>query len=231
MPINAIIKQNNDQMLIDDSWAHLERMIQINSSQGGQFTIYIPAYPGGKGAVQHLSLNMQAAGQGFGATAPGMAGFPVAAPGMGYVSPDELTRRLNDEREKWEMKRKIEDMEAAMESATDWQDILMAKVMDIDPNTIVANLGGFLQQFLQPRSGLQLRGMATEMQPAPDATATPDDTNPAVEEFYYETERLIPALDTIRQHFGSDDDFMTAFEKLAGMFAANPDFFKSQLNK
>lgn len=227
MPVNAILKQQNDQLPLQDSWDLLANMINAQSSQGGQFTVYVPAYAGGKGAVQHLSINMALSPSvaGYGVPNAGLAGYP---PNMSdFVSAQELERRISDERERWELKKKVEDMESQLDSATDWQDIVMAKVMEIDPNTIVANLGGFLQQFMAPKPGVQLRGLAHEM--APPVASGEDTDQPEEEVYHYPTERLVPALDTIRQHFESDEAFMLAFEQLAVMFNQNPEFFKGQL--
>lgn len=227
MPVNAILKQQNDQLPMQDSWDLLQNMINAQSSQGGQFTVYVPAYAGGKGAVQHLSINMAITPSvaGYGTPNAGLAGYP---PNMsGFVSAQELERRISDERERWELRRELEDVKAQVGATTDWQDILMEKVMEIDSNTIMANLGGFLQQFMTPKTGVQLRGLAHEMTPPPVAQG--EATEQAAEGYQYDIERLIPALDTIRQHFESDDAFMQAFEQLAVMFNENPNFFKGQL--
>lgn len=230
MPPNAVYKQIDDQLELEDSWDKLERLIMSSSRNGGQFTVYVPAYPGGKAAVQQLSINMPAAGSGYGYPQQqnaGLGGLPGQMSALGYLSPEEVDRRIKEAEEKFEMRRKLEDMEAALHAKTSWTDVLMEKVMEMDPNELAPKLGQFIGQLLQPRPGIQLRGMADEMTAPAPPTVNQQAGEP--QPFQYDTEWLIPALDDMRQHFESDEEFKNAFIKLAATFCNAPDFFKQQL--
>ena len=80
----------------------------------------------------------------------------------------------------------------------------------------IAGLGQFLAAKSVP-GGVQLQGHPADFQ-APEET----ESEPA-----YDGSRLVPALNMIRPHFETDDEFYNFLDKVAQMFVANPAMFKN----
>lgn len=212
-----IYRQDDPEIELERSWDLLQEMLELNSAQGGKFTVYVPAYPGNKPAKVFFWPKPAFAGQ----LAPGIGGYPASAGASVGYSEQQLAERINEAIEKERLKRRIEDLEAAQAAKADWQDVLMEKVLQMDPDKALSQIGAALGGVFRP-PGVQLRGLEGEQAPGHPPAADQ-------QVYTYSEERLLAALDKMRRHFDTDDEFMTALESLADQFDQNPNLFKSYL--
>lgn len=217
MPERSVIhKQREEQLSIDESWQIIEDQIMIHGSGGGKFTLFVPNFGAAKGVSALFGLNLHTS------MAPGISGQASPA-SVGMLTEVETQRRITEALEKQAMARKIEDLEAAIGHKSNFQDILMEKVLQLDPDRIMDTLTGFLGTMMQrPQVPVQMRGLEREkpaiQQPPADGTG-----------FEYDGERLVAVLDPMRSHFSTDDEFMVFLEKVSARFCEHPEMFKSMI--
>lgn len=215
-----LIEQRNDELPIDESFDLLMEMIDLNSPLGGDFTIWSPAKTTqNQGMKSYYRVLPQEAG-----SVRGISGMPVMA-GSGYVSKAEVQGLIEKEKELWELRRDMEDMKAAQESNVGVGAMLV--------NTLLADgtIGMLLQQVvgqlaakfapMQPPRA-QVSGLSAQAVPA--TAGTDEQLQP-----YDYRECVYTALDRMRRHFATDDEFETAITVLATQFEAQPDVFKNML--
>jgi len=203
-----LLAKNEEETDPEESFNSLRRMIEINSPQGGQFTVYIPQ-PGNRGFSTRIRI----------ASAASVAG--VAGVGnpymMGMVPMNELEQRIRKERETWELQRRIDDLEAAQESSVG----VIGKVMDkITSELDINNLLKFAVAILGPRMNVNpdmLRAVQLSGTPVAEAEDTHDGTG-----YTYDDPRLLEFLDTIRSQFGTDEEFYNFLTKVGAFFQKNP---------
>lgn len=216
---DVLHKQQDSTMTLGDSWNLLWLIIQKSSVGGGKFTVYIPAYKGNKAATLHFGVNLSVTPSWHGTSIAGMPGAPMGA----YNPEASIEKAIANEREKWEMARRIEDLENAQGATSDIWEVLIDKVRELDPNQVLPSAIHGIQQMFQPR-GVQLHGVASDYQEPPQH----DHTVPQ-EGFTYHQEVVIPWLDSIRQHFTTDDEFWQFMNAVSTKFNSNPVMFKSMI--
>lgn len=194
----------------DASWDLLKRMIEINSSQGGHFTVYIPA-PGNRGFSTRVKIGTTNAAAMAGV---GGIGNPYALGMIPLQQHEDLLRR---EREVWELKKDIEDLRAQQGSSVGAFGKILDKVteeLDINNvfNALVAVFGPKLNPNMQP---LQLSGTPVQQQ-----HETEDHTDGSG--YTYDDPRLLIFLDSVRSKFGTDDEFYTFLSRVGAFFDKNP---------
>ena len=208
-----IYRQTDDTVDLAESWSTLRSMIESNSANGGQFTIYVPTNANGNQGVSiHVGLNMEQY-QGTQNRNTGIAGPGYA---LGMIPAAQLEKELSTQRYIWDLERRLEDVEAGQEAGLGITDILKDQLRQIDLSPLIAGLGQFLAAKSVP-GGVQLQGHPADFQ-APEET----ESEPA-----YDGSRLVPALNMIRPHFETDDEFYNFLDKVAQMFVANPAMFKN----
>lgn len=202
-----LLAKNEEDTDPETSFEHLQRMIEMNSRQGGRFTVYIPQ-PGNRG----FSTRVQIGGSTAIAGISGMAtmGNPYA---LGMIPADELERRLRKERETWDLQRRIEDLESQQEAGVGAFSKIVDKLtseLDINNvfNAMVAIFGPKLNPNMQP---MQLSG-----------TPLGEETHADGSGYTYDDPRLLTFLDTVRCKFGNDEEFYTFLTRVGAFFDKNP---------
>lgn len=203
-----LLAKNEEETDPEESFNSLRRMIEINSPQGGQFTIYIPQ-PGNRGYSTRIRIAS--------AVVPsGIAG--ISNPySVGMMPVGEHERRLKEFEEKMRLERRIEDLESQQESSLG----VVGKVMDKFTNELdINNVLKFAVAILGPRMNLNpdmLRAVQLSGTPVAEAEDTHDGTG-----YTYDDPRLLEFLDAIRSQFGTDEEFYNFLTKVGAFFQKNP---------
>lgn len=201
--------KSDDETDPDASWELLKRMIEMHSSAGGRFTVYVPL-PGNRGFSTRIQIgNVNAT-----ANVAGMAG--IGYPGLGVITVDEHERRLREFEEKMKLERRIEDLESQQGSSVGAFGKILDKIteeLDINNvfNAAVAIFGPKLNPNMQP---LQLSGT-----PVHDET---EDEHADGSGYTYDDPRLLVFLDKVRSKFGTAEEFYTFLLKVGEFFEKNP---------
>jgi hypothetical protein len=116
---------NNRISDMEESFQALVKSIKIqNNPDGTRFRVQ--THPVGKPNNPTANTFVEVYEKGAQNAQAGIGSLPAAS---GYVSRDEIAKMLKDEREKWEMKREIEDLKAAINAPpSDWTEKLMAGI-------------------------------------------------------------------------------------------------------
>lgn len=199
----------DDESDPDVSWDLLKRMIEINASQGGRFTLYIPL-PSNRGFTTRIQI-----GNANGATSvAGMAtmGNPYS---MGMIPMQQHEDLLRREKETWELKKRLEDLEAQQGSSVGAVGKIIDKIteeLDINNvfNALVAVFGPKLNPNMQP---MQLAGTPVAADPGEHADGSG---------YTYDDPRLLEFLDSVRSKFNTDDEFYTFLSRVGAFFDKNP---------
>lgn len=202
-----LLAKNEEDTDPESSFEHLQRMIEMNSKQGGRFTVYVPQ-PGNRGFSVRVQIGSATTMAGIGAMST--MGNPYM---LGMIPADELERRLKKERETWEMERRIEDLEAQQEAGVGAFGKIVDKItseLDVNNvfNALVAVFGPKLNPNMQP---MQLSG-----------TPLDADTHADGSGYTYDDPRLLVFLDTVRNKFGTDEEFYTFLSRVGAFFDKNP---------
>ncbi len=198
------LARNEEDSDADASWELLKRMIEMHSNQGGRFTVYIPL-PSNRGYSTKIQIGTDKNAQ------TGMAG--IGYPGVGMITVEEHDRRLREYREKMELERRIEDLEAQQGSSVGAFSKILDKVteeLDVNNvfNALVAVFGPKLNPNMQP---LQLSGTPVQEENHDDGSG-----------YTYDDPRLLIFLDTVRCKFGTDEEFYTFLSRVGEFFDKNP---------
>jgi len=148
---NCLYRQDSKEMEPGESWSLLQRMIELNSSTGGDFTIYFPTNTQGNiGNRVYLSI-----GQGTGAVA-GIGNVPAGT----FSNPAETERRVQDAVELALLRRDVEDLMQADRPSGFWGPLL-EKVAE-NPNVGEALIGAVVN--LCTVAAAKLSGTPIQMQ-------------------------------------------------------------------
>lgn len=209
---HQIASQRATETNLEESWDQLSRFIDMNTRNGGDVTIYIPGGGNGRGYVAHYSLERPGAMAGLGQ--PG--GAMMGAWGMGYIPIEEHERRAKELREKWELERRLEDLEAENESRGGiWGNIAKEALSGIDVNQIVKMVYvGFMSKFnpgaINPQ--ISINGMDA----APQGEEGEEYEDNPIERFITRTRRF----------FNTDEEYLDFLDKVATFFEKQPDMCK-----
>lgn len=207
--------QDDESMEMEESWALLTHMIDINSNNGGRFTVFVPTQTNGKGPTVFVQI---------GDFSPESSRYPslAGAPAAGTVSKNEVQEMIAKERRMWELERQLEDLTAAQDASADFRDVLIEKFREVDLDPVIA---GITSMFARNVAPVKLQGTPFEFdyQQPPAQSASQEQQSG----YTYEGDRLLPILDSIRNHFSSNDEFFSFLEKLAWTFQQNPQVYKT----
>lgn len=211
-----IYKQTDESLDMATSWDTLRNMIEMNSGTGGQFTVYVPTVANGNQGMSVLvSINMQQhSGRG---TMPAVSGTGY---GLGMIPVEKVQEEIQKERKIWELEKRLEDMESAQEAGLGINDILKENLRGIDFNPIISGIVAMAAQRFGVMPGVQLQGTPADMAPE-------EEPHEGLAPYAYDGKLLKPILDTIRPHFGTDEDFYNFLAAVAQSFAGNPVQFKT----
>lgn len=228
---NQIYKQDDADMSKEDSFDLLMQMIQVNSSEGGDFTIYIPQksqnVPNGVAFFRAPNTPVRSA---YGHSQ--IAGFPAA--GMaGMLTKDDVKEMIEKERDGWEKDRKIEELEAELESKAGIggmimqqisQDGTLGKLMEMGVGALIQIASNLATKKTALAGFDHPAGIATQSAPTPAPQGNIDQ-----QIIEYDSDRIVNALDKMVVHFSNVEDFYTALDRLADKFAENPAMYKNLL--
>jgi hypothetical protein len=209
---STVYRQKEDSMDMAESWELLRDMISINSSDGGQFTVFVPnSATGGAGTSTLVAINMES-------VTPTSRGVAIAGVPSGMVSLGQVQEEIAKERRMWELEREIQDLRNAQESGLGITDVIKQQLATMDLSAVIS---GIIQHFTARATmpGVQLQGTPSDMVPPPPAA------DPAG--YAYDGKQLKPILDHIRPHFATDADFYGFLEAVAVAFVQNPNLFKT----
>ena len=209
------IASQRAQVSMEESWDQLSRFIEMNTRNGGDVTIYIPGGGNGRGYVVHYSLERSGAMAGL-----GQPGSMMGAWGMGFIPVEEHERRAKELREKWDLERRLEDLEAENESRGGvWGNIAKEALSGVDVNQVLKMLYvGVMSKFnpgaINPQISINGMGMQTG----------------AEEEQYDDQEEENPLANFVartRPHFATDQEYLDFLDKVATFFEKNTQMAKS----
>lgn len=215
--LHLIASQKQSDVGMDESWDKLSQFIEMNTRQGGDITVYIPAGGNNRGFLAHFSVNTPGAMAGLGQ--PG-AMSAMGAWGMGFIPIEEHERRAKELREKWDLERRLEDLEAENESRGGiWGNIAKEALSGIDVNQLIKMAYvGLMAKFnpgaINPQISINGMGMQTG----------------AEDEQYDDQEEESPLANFVartRPHFATDQEYLAFLDKVADFFEKNTQMAKS----
>lgn len=201
---SQVIIRNTTEADMEKAWEILKNQV-LHQAEYGRATLHVLTYkktgsannPDGRTNIDIAPMQSQQGAQ--------MAG--IGALPAGYVSQDEFSKRLKDERQRWELERKLEDLEAKIDNPDGWAEKLMAGIERIGGT----DLGkAMIARFM----GVPFSAMA----PGAPINGTPAATNPAEDTFEED-------LDIICQILNTDD--VTLARKLRQLVEQNPEMAKN----
>lgn len=206
-----LIASQRSTVSMEESWDQLNRFIDMNTRNGGDVTVYIPGGGNGRGYVAHYSNERPGAMAGV-----GQPGAMMGAWGMGYIPMEEQERREKALREKWEMERRIEDLEAENESRGGiWGPIVRDALSGIDVNQLIKMAYvGFMAKFNPGAINPQISINGMDAQPN-ELDEEGEEENP-IERFITRTRRF----------FNTDEEYLDFLDKVATFFEKQPDMCK-----
>lgn len=223
----VIYRQDNSDLAKEDSWNLLHELIAMQSP-GARLTVFVASNDAGN-RVQSMRYQhgMAPAAWGQPSGFPAVAGLPL---GVGSVQ-----EAIAKEREKWELERRLEDLEAQLSGPQQggiWG-IVERKLQEADATELINTVTGLglalLEKFMPAAKPVQLAGA-----PHLDDDNHDDDHDDTAEgsqqpQYQFQTARVIPVLVAIRQHFDNDEEFYQFIERLSAKFGENPAFYKTML--
>ena len=210
----SIVARNETVSDIDQAWTLLETNI-LAQAEGGVANVKV--FVTDKPKHNHgFETDARILPQ-YAPNAPGVAG--IGSLPAGYVDEAKVGAMLSDAEARWEMKRKIADLEAQLAEPSDWTEKLVTGIERISGTplgqVLMAKLLGV------PAAQPMAAGMGTPaMHGTPVAPAAGDDEDEYDNEFYHNIEDTAALL-------GVDE--RTLAKRLAGLVKQNPDLAKSLL--
>jgi len=224
-----IYSQSEDGMDVEESFALLQDMIQINCSPAGRFTVLIPTSPSGQGVTQWVQIGEISTGATYG-------GARVSGQPPGMIPEAKLQKEIDRERKMWDMERQLEDLAAAREANATWQEIIQDKVREIPAETVGAVLSGVIKQFTGQRVTLQgiqadqQEQTATRKEEEEHPTASDTPPSATSKGYEYNGDILLPILDDIRNEFDTEEAFLEFLSVLRNKFVEDPAMYKNLVN-
>ena len=207
--VHVLAKQENNDLDKEESYNLLKQIISMNSSRGGQFTVYMIG-PGNRGPMVHVGIDS--------ATMPGVGGYGAMAgnPYMqGLVPISEIDERIRRERQTWDMERRIEDLEAEKESSVGAVGQFFNRVtQDLDINRLINMAVVMMSSRMNVNPELI---KAVQLSGTPEQQQQPDDGTG----YTYDDPRLLEFLDGIRSKFQDDESFYAFLARVGEFFQQN----------
>lgn len=208
-----IIIRNDTLDDLDAAWEMLEQMLTINSGEGGEFTILRTDKPKSNYGMKGVVVLSQVP------ATPAIAGIP----GMPFIGAGQsiqafIAGEIEKEREKWDLAKKVEDLEAAINAGQEGGPIERFLNRLLDSPKIDGILDVVLSKVLTPANTPQPSHVAVSGAPGAAASG----------QFQYDTERIAASLERIRAHF---PDIHGTLDRLADFIDRNPEMARSLFNQ
>jgi len=212
-----VYKQDNAEMELGESWDLLNQIIEMNCGGGsGAFTIYFPTVASNVGTRVYYQHGTGPVG-----VAASVAGVPnqLHPAQLGYVSADELDRRLKEEKYKWELEKRLDDLEAS-NGPSGFGEILMNNIANNEGTmqALLQGLLGFLNIAAAKVAGMPLGNPGPAIIQGPPATDVHTDFETG-EVSEADVQRCNAALERIAQTF---PDLAGFLEGLANYIQKDP---------
>lgn len=211
---NLYFKMDDTNIDVEASYEKMRELLEMSSNgQGGQFTIYVPYKSSNNGAKIYFSTATNL---------PGQSSQVSGIPGV-YGS---IERILEKEKKMWELEATVEGLLEQKDQEKSMTERVIERVMDdLDVNQVAMGIMGFLNKFIPQQTPITVQGTMSESK----QKENPEENTGEEHGFQYDGKIVLPILDLIRRHFETNEEFYQALDKMANMFAANPDFFKNQI--
>jgi len=215
--VHTLGKNTDQEIGMEDSWEMLRKMIEINSGDGGDFTIYVMNNPSNRGWSTYYRKEGPA-------TQSGIGNLPQQYTQMGFVPKDQVQEEIRKEKEKWDLERRLEDMEAMLDSIQSMGEQFLGSIMQtVDWNQILAPFAKAIAAAaggkLNPEA---MKNAQVSIQGQPEGGPAVDDGEPMRIEF----DRINPALGALAAHYEDPEDFYRALDGLAVWASQNPETLK-----
>ena len=114
---NQVIMRNTATDNMEEAWDLLKRQV-LAQSEVGRATLYLFVYKNGNANNPDGRTNIDITPGGM--QPNGVAGFGSLP--VGYVDENKINGMISAAREKWELEKRLEDLEAQINSPNDWVD-------------------------------------------------------------------------------------------------------------
>lgn len=205
---NLVFKNEDTNLDSESSFERLKEMIEMSSTGGGQFTVYVPYKSNNTGVKAYFGTGLNGTGQ------------PAQVTGLPGVY-GGIEQYVQKEKKMWELEAMVNGLLEEKEQEKSTVERIFDKVMDdLDMNQVATALIGLIGNLIPPKVPVTMQGTPQEMNP---------DQGPIQEGYEYNSNIVLPILDTIRQHFESNDEFYSFLQKVAIKFNDQPGFFKQMI--
>ena len=213
-----LYSQDDPGMNVDEAWNVLEDKLKVFAKNGGTFTVKLPTKNGGNGWSTLFKLPRQEAGVG------GIGNSFIGAGGVeAYIA-----EKISDKLENFELRRKVEDLEAEMHSQGSFLERIVNKITEhpnFDPAAIADKLFTAVSGIVTAMSAKN--GASVGLSGFGEApTGTSPHTGSATAEEL--SQRIGMALERIANTF-PDINMADLLEGLAGYVEKNPDMARMLL--
>lgn len=232
VPSQLIYKNDKPGMEVTSSFDLLQQIIEMNSGGGGKFTVFVPI-ANNRGYSTHIGLNLNGRSSSFSLGA-------IPAQMQGYVSMNDVDKRIEEARERWELQKRIEDLEAAQDANTPISEKVMEHVLQEGGIGEIVKmcghvLNGLVARISMPpgKTQVSLSGFDQEHtgQPKNQVPPATQPSSPPEDGYIYDQNKILDFLNPIRGHFDDEQEFYGFLNNVAFMFCSNPDYFKKMVPK
>lgn len=201
---NHMILRNTATENMDEAWTLLERQVNAQAEYG-RATMQVIVYKAGNANNPDGRTNIDMAPQSQGSQVAGIGSLP-----SGYLDENKVAGMISEAKEKWELERRLEDLEAQINNPGDWTEKLMAGIERIG----ATQLGQMLAMKLmgQPIPAGMVAG-------PPPGTQAPTD----------ETDNFEEDIETTAAILGVSDAVLAS--KLRRLVETNPEMAKQLLSQ
>ncbi|HMN89081.1 MAG TPA: hypothetical protein PKE68_03610 [Saprospiraceae bacterium] len=199
-------EQKSKEVSLEDSFEDLMRRINWNSGGGGDFTVFIPTKASNQGETIFFRVD--------GPATAAIGNMPMLPAQLGFLTREDLER----ERRLWELERRNEELEDAINGPSGWwQTLLQGLLEDGTVKEMIGAIKSIGVEMLRQKSGMTVAAPATVSGVPPVNEIEYQDDG-----FEYD-DAAFEFLDSLRQHFGEDTSkFYSFITKLNALFKQNP---------
>jgi len=122
---NQIVQRNTAIEDMDDAWSLLETNI-LGQAEAGRANMHVIVYNKASGAnnpIARTNLDIWSNQANQTGNVAGIGSLPVG--GVGYIDESKVNGLIAEAKEKWELEKRLEDLEAQISNPNDWTDKLL----------------------------------------------------------------------------------------------------------
>jgi hypothetical protein len=215
----TLIAESEDGDSMEQSWQRLENALDRISAKGGNAIVYIGDKEEDPVFSIPISLSTKTSSRGPGSSQEGPYRYNQLA-GLGL--PYDIKTAIEKERELWELKKTVEELQAGTGSV--WEQIGQKIIESVDVNALISGLMGFASQV----SGKGQNSPQAEQQPPTMSIQKPDtEASPGATIHDEEIEDKVDnLLDELEKHM--DKQEMRKFlDNITQVVKTNPGMLKS----